>query len=69
MTTEAGSNSNWPPEIEADFEKIRPLGKGAFGIVWLAKSKSKKNHGEADKDADSVGADEKEDSFPSSKHA
>ncbi len=57
MTTEAGSNSNWPPEIEADFEKIRHLGKGAFGIVWLAKSKPKNNHGEADKDDDSVGAD------------
>lgn len=53
MTTQGG---NWPPEIEADFERIRALGKGAFGIVWLAKSKIK-------------ASDEKEDMFHSSKNA
>eukprot|EP00985_Skeletonema_marinoi_P032137 scaffold38986_cov153-Skeletonema_marinoi.AAC.4 len=63
MTTEG---DNWPPEIEADFERIRALGRGAFGIVWLAKSKN--NHAAADNDDDSVDSDEKEDMFDSTKH-
>ncbi len=29
----------WPAEIEANYERIRPLGQGAFGTVWLAKAK------------------------------
>lgn len=64
MTTEG----NWPEEIEESFERIRPLGKGAFGVVWLAKSKN--NHAvDADKDDDSVESGEKEDMFDSVKHA
>ncbi|KAL7533310.1 hypothetical protein ACHAXR_005164 [Thalassiosira sp. AJA248-18] len=30
---------DWPEDIQADYERIRPLGEGAFGIVWLAKAK------------------------------
>mmetsp|Transcript_11752 Transcript_11752/g.19233 ORF Transcript_11752/g.19233 Transcript_11752/m.19233 type:complete len:423 (-) Transcript_11752:170-1438(-) len=51
MTTEGG---DWPPEIEKKFERIRPLGQGAFGIVWLSKSKNK-----ADNDDDYVDSDAK----------
>jgi serine/threonine protein kinase len=57
---------NWPKEIEDSFERIRPLGKGAFGVVWLAKSKD--NHA-VDNDDDSVDSGEKEDAFDSAKHA
>ena len=32
--------SDWPQEAENEFERIRVLGKGAFGEVWLAKLKS-----------------------------
>lgn len=39
MTTTEGGEI-WPREIEDSFDKIRPLGKGAFGVVWLAKSKN-----------------------------
>lgn len=30
---------SWPKEAEETYEAIRPLGKGAFGLVWLAKRK------------------------------
>ena len=30
---------DWPPSINAVYEKVRPLGEGAYGIVWLAKTK------------------------------
>ena len=33
------SDDQWPPEIEQSYERIRILGQGAFGAVWLAKNK------------------------------
>lgn len=63
--TEGGS---WPPEIEVDFERVSPLGKGAFGVVWLARAKN--NHAVANNDDDSVDSDEKEDiMFHSAQHS
>lgn len=47
----------WPKEIEDNLEKIRPLGQGAFGVVWLAKSNN--NHAVTDGD-NSVDSDEKD---------
>ena len=32
-------DGSWPPELQADYERLRPLGQGAFGAVWLAKSR------------------------------
>lgn len=47
MSTSATTNTfhsvskpiSWPNEIEETYDAIRLLGKGAFGLVWLAKSK------------------------------
>ena len=33
------SDDNWPVEVEEAYERVRVLGQGAFGSVWLAKSK------------------------------
>ncbi|KAL7477477.1 hypothetical protein ACHAW6_003279 [Cyclotella cf. meneghiniana] len=33
------SDNEWPPEIEQAYERVRVLGQGAFGAVWLAKAK------------------------------
>ncbi|KAL3785012.1 hypothetical protein HJC23_007933 [Cyclotella cryptica] len=33
------SESDWPPEIDQAYERVRVLGHGAFGAVWLAKAK------------------------------
>ena len=32
-------DASWPPELQADYERLRPLGHGAFGAVWLAKKR------------------------------
>ena len=32
-------SDEWPAEVEQAYERIRILGKGAFGSVWLAKAK------------------------------
>ncbi|EJK72451.1 hypothetical protein THAOC_06019, partial [Thalassiosira oceanica] len=32
-------DASWPPELQADYERLRPLGQGAFGVVWLAKTR------------------------------
>ena len=32
-------HEEWPRELTDDYQRIRPLGKGAFGIVWLAQAK------------------------------
>lgn len=61
------AGGNWPPEIEADFERVSPLGKGAFGVVWLAKAKN--NHAVVNYDDASVDSDEKEDMFRSTQQA
>ena len=64
----------WPPEIDAEYEKVRPLGEGAYGIVWLAKAKNfntAKSSTHNDDDDDSIEDGEKEDTFitDSSHHA
>jgi len=33
------NTDDWPPSINAVYEKVRPLGQGAYGIVWLARTK------------------------------
>ena len=42
-TTKAAVSSDWPQEAENEFERIRVLGAGAFGQVWLAKQKNPNN--------------------------
>ncbi|KAL7535005.1 hypothetical protein ACHAXR_008155, partial [Thalassiosira sp. AJA248-18] len=61
--------SDWPEEIEHDYERVRPLGEGAFGVVWLAKTKKNRRETAAthDHDDDSVDSCEKEDTFGSTK--
>jgi len=39
----ASSVRDWPQEAEDEFERIRVLGAGAFGEVWLAKKRREKN--------------------------
>ncbi|KAL7548637.1 hypothetical protein ACHAWF_013304 [Thalassiosira exigua] len=29
----------WPRDVADDYERVRPLGRGAFGVVWLARAK------------------------------
>ncbi len=66
--------SDWPPQIDDNYKRVRPLGEGAFGTVWLAKSKAKKRRetaateedGVNDDDDDSVDSCEKEDTFDAS---
>lgn len=38
--TVKGMGDGWPPDIEDSYERIRPLGEGGFGKVWLAKKKA-----------------------------
>ena len=39
ITTATTAPCDWPQEAENEFERIRVLGAGAFGQVWLAKQK------------------------------
>ena len=63
--------SLWPREIENAYERIRPLGEGAFGIVWLARVKNREDvkarddvaDGDGDGDGDDDDDDESLDSF------
>lgn len=54
--------SLWPREIEDDYERIRPLGEGAFGKVWLARVKNREDETARD-DVVDVDDDESLDSF------
>jgi len=38
--TVKGMEDDWPSDIEDEYERIRPLGEGGFGKVWLAKKKT-----------------------------
>jgi serine/threonine protein kinase len=63
--TKKDMESLWPRQIEDNYERIRPLGEGAFGIVWLAKAKDREDKkagddGDGDESLDSFGD---EDSF------
>jgi serine/threonine protein kinase len=71
-------DNNWPSDINEEYQRVRPLGKGAFGLVWLAKAKEHSVHGapcvpeeaalDPDDDAnddDSVDTFEREDQFDS----
>lgn len=35
----ASGDDNWPAAAEKDLERVRELGRGNFGAVWLCKSK------------------------------
>mmetsp|Transcript_9174 Transcript_9174/g.19572 ORF Transcript_9174/g.19572 Transcript_9174/m.19572 type:complete len:489 (+) Transcript_9174:116-1582(+) len=48
IVAQSSNEPTWPPEIEATYERIRPLGKGAFGTVWLAKDRNKSTSHEND---------------------
>lgn len=55
--------SVWPRQIEDDYERVRPIGEGGFGIVWLAKARNREGKKVDDDDGDSVDTFEGEDSF------
>ena len=60
--------SDWPKEIEEEYERIRPLGEGAFGVVWLAKAKVRCRRDSAasiEDDGSDVDPSEREDTFDS----
>ncbi|KAL3766495.1 hypothetical protein ACHAW5_001164 [Stephanodiscus triporus] len=44
--------SDWPRQIEDDYERMRPLGEGAFGVVWLAKAKDDRREEDMTRDDD-----------------
>lgn len=44
--------SDWPRQIEDDYERMRPLGEGAFGVVWLAKVKENNRREDKEKKKD-----------------
>ena len=46
--------SVWPRQIEDDYERVRPIGEGGFGIVWLAKARNREGKKVDDDDGDSV---------------
>ena len=60
-------SDDWPVQIKEEYEKVRPLGEGAFGIVWLAKAKHHRSTiattAADDDDDDSVDESEREDTF------
>ena len=61
----------WPQEIEDDYARVRPLGQGAFGVVWLAKVKQRRETAITASDDESVDPSEREDTFdaaPASKN-
>eukprot|EP00566_Odontella_aurita_P016573 CAMPEP_0113569630 /NCGR_PEP_ID=MMETSP0015_2-20120614/24521_1 /TAXON_ID=2838 /ORGANISM="Odontella" /LENGTH=257 /DNA_ID=CAMNT_0000472323 /DNA_START=8 /DNA_END=778 /DNA_ORIENTATION=+ /assembly_acc=CAM_ASM_000160 len=60
-SSSAGGPPAWPPEAESDYEKIRPLGRGAFGTVWMAKSR-KNNIAALPDDVDGKNNNEEEES-------
>ena len=37
MASEEKDSGDWPAEFEAEYQRVRPLGKGAYGLVWLAR--------------------------------
>lgn len=43
MSVGATAPESWPSEARALYSPVRPLGKGGFGAVWLAKSKTEDN--------------------------
>jgi serine/threonine protein kinase len=53
----------WPRQIEDDYERIKPIGEGGFGIVWLAKARNREDEKVDDDGDDSVDTFEGEDSF------
>ena len=63
----------WPKDIEDSYERIRPLGKGAFGTVWLAKTRADPQGADvpgaspasSPNDDDSIDSFEEEDQFDS----
>ena len=55
---------DWPGDIIGhEYERIRPLGKGAYGIVWLAKAKNANKRPEPIDNDNSNDSGEKEDTF------
>ena len=47
----ASGDDKWPAAAEKDLERVRELGRGNFGAVWLCKSKKAaetKKTGDAD---------------------
>ena len=55
--------SVWPCQIEDDYERIRPIGEGGFGIVWLAKARNREGKKVDLNSNNSVDTFEGEDSF------
>ena len=55
----------WPQEIEDDYARVRPLGEGAYGVVWLARAtpRSQRETAHTASDDDSVDPSEREDAF------
>ena len=55
----------WPQEIEDDYARVRPLGEGAYGVVWLARAtpRSRRETAHTASDDDSVDPSEREDAF------
>ena len=33
------AHSDWPPNAEQEYERVKPIGNGAYGKVWIAKRK------------------------------
>ena len=44
ITIMESNENDHPAELKNDYEHIRPLGKGAFGVVWLARAKKNDNN-------------------------
>jgi serine/threonine protein kinase len=53
----------WPCQIEDDYERIKPIGKGGFGIVWLAKARNRKDEKVDNDGDDSIDTFKGKDSF------
>lgn len=57
---------DWPREVEDAYERVRPLGEGAYGVVWLARARNRQQLRETAAtcdDDDSVDSSERKDTL------